>query len=37
MRERAERLGGELHLEPRPGGGAQLSVRLPLPVEEGHG
>jgi signal transduction histidine kinase len=31
LRERAEQLGGELHLEPRPGGGTQLSFRLPLP------
>jgi signal transduction histidine kinase len=33
LRERAEQLGGELHLEPRPGGGTQLSFRLPLPAE----
>lgn len=31
LRERAQQLGGELHLEARPGGGAQLSLRLPLP------
>lgn len=37
LRERAERLGGEVHLEPRPGGGTQLSFRLPLPQEEGDG
>jgi signal transduction histidine kinase len=30
LRERAEQLGGELHLEPRPGGGTQLAFRLPL-------
>jgi signal transduction histidine kinase len=30
LRERASQLGGELHLEPRPGGGTQLSFRLPL-------
>lgn len=30
LRERAAQLGGELHLEPRPGGGTQLSFRLPL-------
>jgi signal transduction histidine kinase len=30
LRERAARLDGELHLEPRAGGGAQLSFRLPL-------
>jgi signal transduction histidine kinase len=32
LQERAEQLGGELHLEPRPGGGTQLSFRLPLAV-----
>ena len=31
LRERAERLGGTLHVEPRPGGGTQLSFSLPLP------
>jgi signal transduction histidine kinase len=35
LRERAEQLGGELHLEPRPGGGTQLSFRLPLAAREG--
>ncbi|RMD52507.1 MAG: sensor histidine kinase, partial [Candidatus Thermofonsia bacterium] len=30
MAERAAQLGGELHLEPRPGGGAQLRLRLPM-------
>ncbi|MGD9049046.1 MAG: hypothetical protein PVF77_13400, partial [Anaerolineae bacterium] len=30
LRERADQLGGDLHLEPRPGGGTQLSFRLPL-------
>jgi signal transduction histidine kinase len=30
LRERASRLGGELHLEPRAGGGTQLAFRLPL-------
>jgi signal transduction histidine kinase len=30
LRERAVQLGGDLHLEPRPGGGTQLSFRLPL-------
>jgi signal transduction histidine kinase len=34
MRERAEQLGGALYVEPRPGGGTQLSFRLPLPREE---
>jgi signal transduction histidine kinase len=33
MHERAAQLGGELALESRPGGGTQLSVRLPLPGE----
>jgi signal transduction histidine kinase len=31
LRERAAQLGGELHLEPRSGGGTQLTFRLPLP------
>jgi len=35
LRERAEQLGGELHLEPRQGGGTQLSLRLPLPATAG--
>ncbi len=30
IRERAAQLGGELHLEPRTGGGTQLSFALPL-------
>ena len=30
LRERADLLGGELHVEPRSGGGTQLSFRLPL-------
>jgi signal transduction histidine kinase len=34
LRERAEHLGGDLHLEPRPGGGTQLSFRLPLAQRE---
>jgi signal transduction histidine kinase len=34
LRERAEQLGGELHLEPRSGGGTELSFRLPLAPEE---
>jgi signal transduction histidine kinase len=36
LRERARQLGGELHLEHRPGGGTQLSCRLPLPEEDDH-
>jgi signal transduction histidine kinase len=32
MRERAAQLGGALYLEPRRGGGTQLSFRLPLPA-----
>jgi len=35
LRERAEQLGGELHLEPRPGGGTQLSLRLPTEAGDG--
>ena len=31
LQERAAQLGGELYLEPRRGGGTQLSFRLPLP------
>lgn len=34
LRERAEQLGGEVHLDPRQGGGTQLSFRLPLPPQE---
>jgi signal transduction histidine kinase len=34
LAERAARLGGELILDSMPGGGASLSFRLPLPVEE---
>jgi ligand-binding sensor domain-containing protein/two-component sensor histidine kinase len=30
MRERAERVGGELHLSSQPGGGTQVAVTLPL-------
>ena len=33
LRERAAQLGGEIYLEPRSGGGTQLSFRLPLPEE----
>jgi signal transduction histidine kinase len=31
MRERAERLGGELHLASHPGEGTEVEVRVPLP------
>lgn len=31
LRERIEALGGDLHLEERPGGGAQLHITLPRP------
>jgi signal transduction histidine kinase len=31
MRERAERLGGELHLQTSPGAGTQVEVTVPLP------
>jgi len=31
MRERAERLGGELHLSSHPGGGTEVEVMVPLP------
>ncbi len=31
MRERAERLGGELHLETQPGSGTKVEVTAPLP------
>ena len=31
MRERAERLGGELHLDSHPGEGTEVEVQVPLP------
>jgi signal transduction histidine kinase len=31
MRERAERLGGELHLATHPGEGTEVEVTVPLP------
>jgi signal transduction histidine kinase len=31
MRERAERLGGELHLSSHPGEGTEVEVMVPLP------
>jgi signal transduction histidine kinase len=34
MRERVRMYGGELHAGPRPGGGFELAVRLPLEGEE---
>jgi signal transduction histidine kinase len=33
LEERARQLGGELYVEPRRGGGAQISFRLPLPAD----
>ena len=33
LRERAAQLQGDMHLEPRPGGGTQLTFRLPLAEE----
>jgi signal transduction histidine kinase len=35
MRERAAQLGGDLHVEPRRGGGTQVSLRLPIHTETG--
>jgi signal transduction histidine kinase len=32
MEERVERLGGRFHIESRPGHGAVLSIRIPLPA-----
>lgn len=37
MRERAVRLGGEITIQPRSGGGTQLSLHLPLPAEGTNG
>lgn len=37
LRERAAQLGGELHLDPRPGGGSQVQFSLPLPQEGADG
>jgi len=37
MRERIEMLGGTLDLEERPGGGAQLRITLPCPLEGADG
>jgi signal transduction histidine kinase len=36
LRERATRLGGELHVEPRSGGGTQVTFSLPLPSVAGN-
>ena len=36
MKEKAALLGGELFIDPRPGGGTQLSFLLPLPMDEPH-
>jgi signal transduction histidine kinase len=37
LRERADHLGGEMYLEPRRGGGTQLTFRLPLSPRAGVG
>lgn len=37
MYERAAQLGGELHIDPRPGGGSQVRFSLPLVQEEDDG
>ncbi len=37
MKEKAALLGGEFFIDPRPGGGTQLTFRLPAPAEEAHG
>jgi signal transduction histidine kinase len=37
LQERVVQLGGEFYLEPRPGGGTQLSLYLPLPEENADG
>jgi signal transduction histidine kinase len=37
LRERAAQMGGEFYVEPRPGGGTQLSFRVPLSAEDGDG
>jgi signal transduction histidine kinase len=37
MRERARRMGGALSVEPAPGGGTQLTVRIPAPGRQGPG
>jgi len=34
LRERAEQLGGEMRLAERPGGGAQLTLTVPMPRQE---
>lgn len=37
LRERADKLGGDLIVEPRAGGGTQLIFRLPIPAEQANG
>lgn len=37
LRERVAQLSGELHVDPRQGGGTQFSFRLPLPERESDG
>jgi signal transduction histidine kinase len=37
MRERAERVGGALHIVARPGGGTRITVRVPLGAHEAPG
>jgi signal transduction histidine kinase len=36
MRERAERLGGQVDVISEPGGGTQISVNFPVPTESSH-
>ncbi len=31
IRERAERIGGEFHLQSEPGGGTEVEITVPLP------
>jgi signal transduction histidine kinase len=36
LKEQAAMLGGDFHLDPRPGGGVQITFRLPEPMEVAH-